>query len=154
MAAFAIAMNTMLKFFTKPNYRQSIIHGFVTAFTIDVRITGVIILIGTLAVFVIKFLKNEISIPQGFKVVLLYMVATCLFVIAMFPWLWNDPIGNFILAFNNMAEFRWDNDILYMGEFICSTNLPWHYIPVWILITTQPIYIGLLLMGALFHLSN
>jgi hypothetical protein len=154
MAAFAIAMYTMLKFFAKPNYRQSIIHGFVTAFAIDVRIMGVIILIGTLAVFAIKFLKNEISIPQGFKVVLLYLVATCLFVIAMFPWLWNDPIGNFILAFNNMAEFRWDNDILYMGEFIRSTNLPWHYIPVWILITTPPIYIGLLLMGCVVSLKQ
>src|SRR5258708_19757087 len=46
-----------------------------------------------------------------------------------------------------MSRFRFDHDILYMGAFVRSTKLPWHYIPVWVSITTPPLYLLLFAAG-------
>jgi hypothetical protein len=66
----------------------------------------------------------------------------------MWPWLWSDPIGNFVQAFANMSKFRTQPDVLYMGRFVPSTELPWHYVLVWISITTPLLYLGLFVGGA------
>ncbi|MGB6286176.1 MAG: hypothetical protein WBG18_17470, partial [Xanthobacteraceae bacterium] len=56
--------------------------------------------------------------------------------------------GNFVQAFMNMAKFRWTGEVRYMGQLVRSTELPWHYIPVWISITTPLLYLALFLVGA------
>jgi dolichyl-phosphate-mannose--protein O-mannosyl transferase len=138
MASFAMAIYTMMCFLDKPGALSAIAHGFVTALAIDIRIMGIIILFATLGVFAIQLKKREFTIQHGLAAAAVYITMVCAFVIAMFPFLWADPLGNFIFALENMAKFRWDGEILYMGEFIRSTDLPWHYAPVWILITTPP----------------
>jgi hypothetical protein len=35
-----------------------------------------------------------------------------------------------------------------MGRYVHSTELPWHYVPVWISITTPLLYLGLFVVGA------
>jgi len=147
MASFAMAIYTMLCFLSKPGAFIAIAHGFVTALAIDIRIMGIIIFCATLGVFTVQLVKKDILVQQYLTATTIYILTACAFVIAMFPFLWADPLGNFIFALDNMTKFRWDSDILYMGEFIRSTNLPWHYAPVWILITTPPIYIFLLATG-------
>jgi len=47
-----------------------------------------------------------------------------------------------------MSNFRWNTTVLYFGDSILSTELPWHYIPVWIAITTPLPYIFLFMLGA------
>jgi hypothetical protein len=39
-------------------------------------------------------------------------------------------------------------DVLYMGRFVPSTELPWHYVLVWISITTPFLYVALFVVGA------
>jgi hypothetical protein len=46
-----------------------------------------------------------------------------------------------------MKRFRWYGEMLYMGEMVQSTALPWHYIPVWIAVTTPLCILGLMLAG-------
>jgi len=47
-----------------------------------------------------------------------------------------------------MAKFRWTGEVLYMGRLVRGTELPWHYIPLWISITTPLLYLALFLVGA------
>jgi hypothetical protein len=44
---------------------------------------------------------------------------------------------------------RWSGYNLYFGEYILASNLPWHYIPVWIFITTPIFYLLLFVYGFL-----
>jgi hypothetical protein len=53
-----------------------------------------------------------------------------------------------------MSKFRWDHELLYLGRFIRGTDLPWHYIPVWISITTPLLYLGLFLVGTFIALRQ
>jgi len=68
-------------------------------------------------------------------------------VVALWPWLWSDPLGHLGQALIAMSRFRFDNEILYMGELVRTMELPWHYLPVWISITMPPLYLLLFAVG-------
>ena len=75
-------------------------------------------------------------------------------VVALWPILWSDPLGEFVNAFNRLARFPWRGDLLYLGEYHQSDNLPWHYPFVWMAVTIPLVYVGLFLVfGGLGALS-
>jgi hypothetical protein len=39
-----------------------------------------------------------------------------------------------------MSSVIWNGTLLYRGEYISNLKLPWHYIPVWIVISTPILY--------------
>jgi hypothetical protein len=147
MAFFAIAMNTTIAFVLKPRFKSAFLHALASAVAIDVRIMAVILPAATVAILIVRLLKRELSIPVTCRALAVYLAATCILVLAMWPWLWSDPIGNFVQAFRN-TWYRFDEEVLYRGRFIRSTDLPWHYILVWISITTPLLYLALFLVGA------
>jgi hypothetical protein len=140
MAIYTMAINTMLQFSLSPTKKTALIHGIFSAFAIDIRILGILIPIGTLILVILRTLKHEISFKKILFPVILYFFMMCVFSILFFPYLWKSPIGNFSLVISNMAHFRWNNEVLYLGQYIRATNLPWHYIFVWIAIST-PVYL-------------
>lgn len=147
MTAIAIAIYTMTNFLSKPSLPWAVIHGFCTALAIDIRIMGIMILLCTIGALVIQLRKRVIPTQQLRISAETYILATCVFIIAMFPFLWINPWVHFLVVLKNMAQFRWDSNVLYLGKMIPASNLPWHYVPVWILITTPPLYIILMIVG-------
>lgn len=154
MASIAITIYTMTCFLNKPSFMGAFFHGFSTALAIDIRIMGVLIFLLTIAALVVLFIKHSISNKKLLGSAFTFILSTCLFVIAMFPFLWSNPWENFTLVLKNMSHFRWNSSLLYMGEMIQTTQLPWHYIPVWILVTTPIPYIGAMLIGVCFTLKQ
>jgi Dolichyl-phosphate-mannose-protein mannosyltransferase len=147
MAAFVIAINTMIEFVIRPGVKTALLHALATAFAVDVRVMAVILVIGTIAILLVKIAKKELPLSRNITLLSIYFVATCVLIVAMWPWLWSKPLGNFIQAFMNMSKFRWDGEVRYMGEFVRTTQLPWHYSLVWISITTPLLYAGLFVIG-------
>jgi hypothetical protein len=148
MAVFAIAMNTMIAFVLKPSFKTAFLHALASAVAIDVRIMAVILPTATVAVIIGRLLKRELPIANTCQASAVYLASACILIIAMWPWLWSDPIGHFVEAFRRMSKYPWDSDVLYMGRLVPSTDLPWHYVPVWISITTPVLYLALFVVGA------
>lgn len=153
-AAFLIAVYTLVRFLSKPNVFWAITHGFASALAIDVRIMGIVIPVATLAIFVVSLCKREAALSKHGAFYACYFLSTIVFTVMMFPWLWSDPIRNFVIALKNMSNFRWDQYILYMGSYVRATEIPWHYAPVWIAITTPIVYLGLFVVGAVTTVRN
>jgi hypothetical protein len=66
----------------------------------------------------------------------------------LWPVLWHDPINEIQNAFYMMSHFPWRGGVvLYRGSYIDATNIPWHYIPVWMVITIPLGYILFALVG-------
>ena len=53
------------------------------------------------------------------------------------PYLWADPLS-FIDSFRTFSNLPVIQTELYRGDFLISIDLPWHFIPTWIWITTPP----------------
>lgn len=110
--------------------------GISTGLLINLRIMGVIVPAVILMLLITDIIatKNYSFYP---KMGALYLLTVVIVLYITWPFLWPDPVDNFILAFKNMAQFRWSRNVLFKGELIKATQLRWNYIPVWFTITTS-----------------
>jgi len=154
MALFAICLNSTVHFLQHPTIKRACWHSLATAILIDTRLMGVLLPVATLVMVLLRLWKGELTPKKVLIPLLVYSILSVLLVVAFWPYLWSSPWENFVQAFENMSQFRWNSPVLYFGNSILSTELPWHYIPVWIAITTPLPYIFLFMLGATDILSK
>jgi len=154
MAFFSVAMYTAIRFTVRPNYISAVLHAVATAIAIDIRIMGGFIACITPFLILLLVLQKRITLFRGFILCLTYILSTLFITVLAWPYLWNSPFHNLLEAFQNMAKFRWKGSVLYMGELISATELPWHYPLVWVLITTPLPYVFLFFVGASAIMKN
>jgi hypothetical protein len=63
--------------------------------------------------------------------------------VALFPFLWADPAGHLREVLGKMSQFPFHRTVLYLGQDLPPGTLPWHYVPVWIGVTTPLAILGL-----------
>lgn len=77
----------------------------------------------------------------------LFTVSFLLVLYSTWPFLWDNPVNNFITAFKNMSLFRQEVPVLYFGEMIKAPELSRMYCLVWFFISTPIIYLSFGLFG-------
>ncbi|HAH31085.1 MAG TPA: hypothetical protein DCL44_02090 [Elusimicrobia bacterium] len=150
LSLFIIAIYFFIRYLDRRTAVNAVLFALATALVVDQRITGVFI--PALAVFItgidaIKTNRTSGHLYRSLAPLVVYLVSFIVFMILFWPYLWENPLRNFIDAFRYMNRFPITYDVLYLGKFIKSTEVPWHYIPVWILITTPVTYSFLFLAG-------
>lgn len=154
LSIITISLYTLYRFLSRPTLSAILVHAFICAYAIDVRIMGVILPAMTFLGAFLMALRKEWTSMQSIKTSLFFSVACMAFVVAMWPWLWANPLGNFLLAFQNMSKFRHSVNMIFLGETINSKQVPWFYLPVWISITTPVLYLTCFVAGLLVVLRK
>jgi len=147
MAVFLIATNTGVRLVLRPTAGRLLWHALACAITIDVRIMGILLPMATVGLLLWRAVRGEISWGCWAGTSGAYLVLLAALVVAFWPFLWPAPLTNFLEAFEHMKTFRWDGMMMYRGDFVRSTELPWHYAPVWIGVTTPLLYVATGLLG-------
>jgi hypothetical protein len=146
---FFISLNASIALLTKPTWLWAIGAGIAGGITVDIRVSGFILPAITLTLILVQLLQGQIRFYKLLTTISIYLVSLFAIVIAFWPWLWPDPVSRLLEAIQAFSRFtRSDTPMLFMGQQIRSTNLPWFYLPVWIAITTPVLYIGLFGVGA------
>jgi len=122
-----------------------LILGFSFGLTQSLRIIGY-------SIYLVYFLYNLLSkqkfpkpswlIDLASQTLVIFLLGFLVHLVTL-PYLGADPLGNFINLIKSSTQFPWDSQVLFNGQLLSANNLPWFYLPVWILITT-PIFIILL----------
>ena len=99
MAAFAIALNTAVAFVLSPGIRTALLHAVATGFAIDIRIMAVILPAASIAILALRLVRGELPVQRTVVAGAVYLVAAFAAAVAMWVWLWADPVGNFLEAF-------------------------------------------------------
>ena len=150
LAAFTLSMVTVLRALERPSFWRGCVHGAACAVLVDIRIAGMI-----MPVISVAFLALELVAASSRKRLLL-QAGLCLagaallffpLVVLLWPMLWSDPLGNFVQSFAVSASDPWSWWELYLGQNIWAKDVPWHFTPVWMLVTTPPLYSALALLG-------
>ncbi len=121
--------------------------GISFGFTQSLRLVGYSIYVIYL-IFALLEKNNFANFKKIFSIILRFSLIFCVgFLIHLLshPFLGADPLGNFMSLINSSKNYPWSGKILYNSQLITTQELPWHYLPTWILITT-PISI-IFLMG-------
>lgn len=147
MALMAIGLNTAVAFLLRPAISTASVHALACALAIDVRIMGILLPAATCCMLAVRWAKKEQPLRPMVLPAMVFGTICCFAVVLMWPYLWPDPWGNFVQAFVNMAKFRWNLPVLYFGEMVPATRLPWHYVFVWIGLTTPLLYVVFFAVG-------
>jgi hypothetical protein len=139
-----------IKELPQPKWNTAIFLGLAIAFTISVRIGG-LILFGYLALalaayFILKpFLLKQIFstklglvrlLGQSVVILLIGYFAGLLF----WPFALQNVFKNPLESLQVMEHYKVSIRQIFEGEWLWSTQLPWYYLPKWLLIST-PEYI-------------
>ena len=76
-----------------------------------------------------------------------YAVTAIIIMYLTWPYLWTNPLGNFIASIKTMSLYPWSGQVLFNGQQFASTELPASYLPVLLgLQLTEPLW-ALTLIG-------
>jgi len=150
--------------FREKQSKYFILLGIGVGLLINLRIMGVMML-SLIPFFLMIDALKEKSYKINVKLGIIFISTVIATLYVTWPFLWVNPLENFVFALKNMVRFRWGGTVLFNGEFIKATELSWNYIPVWFTITTPIFYLisglsGLVLLVVSFfkkpsvYLSN
>jgi len=151
LSLLIISIYFFVNYLKRKTVISAILFALATALMVDQRITGIFIPFLAVLITGIDAIKQDRPfhyLPKALLPLFIYLISFTLFMVLFWPYLWEKPFIHFIDAFTVMKRYSvFSYDVLYFGEFIKSTAVPWHYIPVWIMITTPLIYIFFFLLG-------
>lgn len=144
---FIIGIFFYFLFLSNPSIKNSILVSIVGALVTNIRIIGGILpLFACLYCFYLLSQKRMAGKECLSRLIVIGSIS--LFLYALFlPASWANPFLFLKEALNHFSNYDHFEYALYLGNFEPSDNLPWHYLFVWIGVTTPVLYVALFLLG-------
>jgi len=121
-------------------YRWAIMTGVVAGLAINMRFASAmcyfvcgVVYCGTILYERRNYLKGALQGVASVAAFLLVLFLTT-------PGSWDGLIGYFGYCLSKSAAFPWGGSVLFIGEYIKGTELPWYYLPCMIAITTPVLF--------------
>ena len=144
---FMVALFLTHRALSKDTVRAFLLCGLAVGILINIRILGVVLFAAVLAVRALDLLFDSsaaVGRKHAFITGGVFALAAMLALYATLPYLWANPIERSVEMFATLAHHPTVFPQLFQGELIMGNDLPAHYIPTWIAITTPPV---VLLLG-------
>ncbi len=158
LSVFVISNYTLIRYRDNKTYGNILVHALISAFLTDIRIMGIFIPFFTFLLICMDLpadiRSDKAAIKHTFFMLVAYISLWSLFTICFWPILWEGPIYHFIRAVKEMSRYHFTETCLYMGEYVEASELPWHYVPVWMLITTPVLYSFSFFIGLYLFLKS
>ena len=149
LSFLSIALFYCFEFFKKNNYTNLIFFSLFSAMCIQMRVLGIFIPLAFLGFYILSLISNKEEIKKIFQY-FLYLLFTIFFLYLLWPYLWEDPLKNFLINFSYADSIPGGMKIFFKGEFISIKFMPYDYILTWIIISTPIIHISLFFIGFIF----
>lgn len=124
----------MMLFLKNSGIWTSILFGFFIALTVNIRMFGLILFIPIALIFFRYPLKRRWLIP----VLLIFFFGWYI----LSPIAWKDPFGVIYTSIihlttkQRMLDTNGSSTLLFAGKYYPEQNLPWFYLPLWMLVST------------------
>lgn len=154
LSATSICIWFGICFVEKKNWKWSALWGISVGFCTNLRVIGGLYAVLFGGLYLIEYLQNGFRDRKRFKDGVVAIAAILITFILITPATWYSVMGYFVYTLTNTTGFtRWDHWILYAGQLYHFTvnPLPWHYLLVFIGITT-PLGIVLALIAGQVNL--
>ena len=139
---FMVALFLTHRAFSKDTVPAFLLCGLAVGILINIRILGVVLFAAVLAVRALDLLFDSwaaVGRKHAFITGGVFALAAMFALYATLPYLWANPIERSVEMFATLAHHPTVFPQLFQGELIMGNDLPAHYIPTWIAITTPPV---------------
>lgn len=147
LSLFALAVLTLTRLLRRPTAGRALLHALATAAAVDVRTMGVLLPVLTLGFGALEMWARPVRRRGLTAMLALYLPAAAALVVLGWPYLWENPGAYFTAAISSFGHYAKPLEVFYLGHFVSIQALPWHYAPVWLLITTPLPYVLLFAVG-------
>ncbi len=167
--AFSWAMVAVCRLLVLENTRlhDFCLTGLAIGLALSVRVGGLILFVFLGAGILLKLwqrrtfedlsLRSVINFDQAMRftagIELLIAIAWSVMVL-FWPWTHTNPFSRPFEAFQKMTAFPSVLPVLFEGRYFLSNQLPWYYLPKYLLITTPPFILAFFATGLgifIFH---
>ena len=149
LSMFMVTLCLTHRAFRKETVGAFLLCGVSVGILTNLRIMGVMLYPAVLALRGLDLVQERRRRGRGRKHVLttgaVFALAGLGMLYALSPVLWANPF-EFITALQTLAHHPTTPLKIFQGEVVNPNNLPWHYIPTWMGVSTPP---GTLLCGVL-----
>ncbi|MBT9392117.1 hypothetical protein KLP40_02985 [Hymenobacter sp. NST-14] len=145
LGCFTLAMHTLLRLLARPTWGRAITHGLAVAVAVDIRVQGLQLLLftalglGLAAGFGVQ--EPGAARPPYGRLGLGATVTALAGVVAGWPYLWAHSLPELLAVSSHAVRYPWPFTNFYLGRFLTVQQLPWHYVPVWMLVTIPVPYL-------------
>ncbi len=153
---FMIALLLIHRAFALNTMRAFLLCGAAVAVLINLRVMGVMLLLAVVAMrgLDVGYAEGKQERIRVLKTLGGFILASVLVLYAIWPYLWEDPLGRLVEAITTAFHYPTHTSILFKGESFGNTALPWEYLPTWFLITTPWVALLLGFIGIVFVLGH
>lgn len=153
LSMYIITFLAFYNYLVKPGIWKMILLSCCLGILINFRIMG--ILMGITSVFFMMVFTIQ---HRSFKYLIhagMLTVITGLVMYLVWPFLWLDPIPNFIESFKAMSKFPWDGEMLFKGKVIIAGQYPVSdYLFTWMGISIPVGFILSSMIGMVFFIVH
>ncbi len=150
LSAFMIALYLIHRAFRRDSLWAFALCGAGVGLLMNVRIMGALLLPAVLGLLALDAVRAAMRGDGGAKRVLAnagaFIAAFAAALYAAWPLLWRDPT-NLLDAFRGLSAHPAYLYTLFRGERVIWPNIPWDYVPTWMLITSPPAALILAALG-------
>jgi hypothetical protein len=147
MSLFLIAIYYFYKILKKVNLKNIIYFSLFCAVATAARGIGIAIIIFFISFFILSSISNKKYFKKNIGYYMLSIFLYFLFTIILWPYLWSNPLNNFLYAIQALSNYPHEYYILYDSKIIKTVNIPWHYLFKWMFISTPFLYQILFIIG-------
>jgi hypothetical protein len=157
LSFYIISLYTLVRYLQEKSLTMAVCHAFTCAILIDIRLIGVVMPFLScifLLSDMVKTRHDQTQMAQNLRNIFAYTLLMSFFIILFWPYLWRNPVMGILEIIQQTPRIQFGGMILYFGEYIKATELPWHYLPVWIVISTPVLYHFFFVGGGLVALKH
>ncbi len=119
---------------------------FFSAIATSLRLFGVFLPISLIAIQLILIKKeNYKALVKNILLIVFYFI---IFLILVWPLLWENSLSNFLSYFKILDDY-FGAKVFFGGNYYESDQLPYYYLPFWIIISTPLLHLLLFFHGFL-----
>ena len=140
-AMFMVALFLTHRAFRKDTVGAFLLCGLAVGILINIRILGVVLFAAVPAVRALDLLFDSGGVGRKHALITggVFALAAMFALYATLPYLWANPIERTVEMFVTLSHHPTVFPQLFQGELIMGNDLPPHYIPTWVAITTPPV---------------
>ena len=149
LSAFMIALYLTHRAFRRDTVWAFALCGAGVGLLMNVRVMGVMLpaaVLGMLALDAVFAMRRGAGAKRALANSAAFLAAVSAVLYSARPILWGNPL-ELINEFRILSAHPHITANLFRGEWVWSRDLPWDYIPVWMLITAPPVALILAALG-------
>ena len=149
-----IAVYFLFKWLENDSRVELILFAVTAAVVTNIRVIGGLLVLIWIGVILERWFRREISFRRAVADGALFFGVYALVWIAITPLAWRRPIAVMIDTVRTFSDYPHISDELYFGKLTLNSKLPWHYLPVWIGITSPVLVLPGFFAGGFRFLRN